>query len=283
AYRNYPGDERVVLYRNIVEKLVNELARKRRQPPWVYLSPSSDPFGPYALLQETTYRLMELLLEHRIGLSFLTKGVIPPRFFALLQRFRGQVHVQVGLTSADETTTSMIEPAAASPAQRLANIQRAVDAGLHTTIRLDPLIPTLTDTTASLQRLLTELSRRAVRSVSASYLFLRPAIRRNLGRELPVGAIRSRILRAYHDGVAIVHRGATDGQPVLALAPWRRRQGLARLRSIAATLGIDVRICGCKNADLGITDRCDIGGPPEPLHCQGQLTLFARQHLAAGP
>ena len=46
GYSTYPGDGRVVLYSNTLDKLRQELARKRKRPQTVYFSPSCDLFQP---------------------------------------------------------------------------------------------------------------------------------------------------------------------------------------------------------------------------------------------
>ncbi len=83
GYRNYPGDDRVLLYGNTVEKLRQELLRKRRLPETVYFSPSSDAFGPYRLLQRMTYEAMQSAAGSRPARLAVDQGlhlaaVLPP-------------------------------------------------------------------------------------------------------------------------------------------------------------------------------------------------------------
>jgi len=46
GYTTHPGENKVVLYENTLEKLKDELARKRTKPRAVYFSPSCDLFQP---------------------------------------------------------------------------------------------------------------------------------------------------------------------------------------------------------------------------------------------
>ena len=46
GYSIYPGEEKIEVYENLLEKLKKELPRKKRRPRAVYFSPSSDVFQP---------------------------------------------------------------------------------------------------------------------------------------------------------------------------------------------------------------------------------------------
>ena len=43
GYSTFPGENKVIIYENIVEKLGVELARKKTKPQAIYFSPSSMP------------------------------------------------------------------------------------------------------------------------------------------------------------------------------------------------------------------------------------------------
>ena len=46
GYLTHPGEGKVAFYTNTLQKLREELPRKRKKPAMVYFSPSSDPFQP---------------------------------------------------------------------------------------------------------------------------------------------------------------------------------------------------------------------------------------------
>jgi DNA repair photolyase len=83
GYRNYPGDDHVLLYGNLLDKLRWELSHKRCLPETVYFSSSSDAFGPYRAVQRTTYEAMKILLEQGIAISLCAginrQGVVNER------------------------------------------------------------------------------------------------------------------------------------------------------------------------------------------------------------
>lgn len=159
-----------------------ELRRKRRKPDRVYFSPSSDAFQPAPEVLDVTYRTMAVLLEHGVEVAFLTKGYVDERFLRLFADARMRVFAQVGITTLDEDIRQAIEPGAGSVSQRLETINGLLRSEVSIQARLDPLIPGLTDTIENLEPLLAELQQRGVRSIAASYLFLRPGFERRLAQ-----------------------------------------------------------------------------------------------------
>jgi DNA repair photolyase len=267
AYPEYPGDDRVQLYANLPEKLADELTRRRKMPGRVHFSSSSDCFGPYAEVQRATYRAMKVVLERGIPVAFLTKGYIRRPFYGLFRTHADLVDAQIGLITVHRPTARLVEPGAARPRLRLRTLRRLCRLGIPTSVRVDPIIPGLTDTPDQLRRLLSAIARCGARHVAASYLFLRPGIRRALERELHPPILRERVLRAYRAGRSIVHRANPDGAGITVLPAWRRQQGFERLHNLARQLGIRISVCTCKNTDLDAGDRCN-------AYRSDQLMLF---------
>jgi len=67
----------VYLYVNLPNLIKEELSRKRVIPQWVILNTSSDCFQPHPDILHITDEVIRILLDHGIGISFLTKGIIP--------------------------------------------------------------------------------------------------------------------------------------------------------------------------------------------------------------
>jgi DNA repair photolyase len=199
---------------------------------------------------------MSILLNAGVEVAFLTKGAIQERFLALFSTFRTKVFAQVGITTLDERIQQVLEPQAAAPKRRLQAIEDLARIGIATRARLDPLVPNLTDTGENLCALLAELGKLAVRSVAASYLFLRPAFAQRLSEQLnrfagEACSFRMWAWRRLADGVG-------GGQ---MLAPSDRRGRFDRLGALAAKYGISLHVCACKNPDLGLGSDCQIAGP----------------------
>lgn len=261
GYSGYPGDERVILFENIPDLIRNELPRKRKPPQRVYFSPSSDAFQPLPEVQQATYEAMEVLLSAGIEVAFLTKGVIEERFFRLFAASPSKVFAQIGITTLDESLCQALESGAATPAQRLGNIEALTRIGVQTKARLDPLIPGVTDTEDNLRPLLAALYEGGIRSIAASYLFLRPAFSRKLRARLHslTDSVFSEATWNWHSFADGVGGGQTPSVE-------QRENGFRRLRALATELGMAVHVCACKNPDLAGAATCQIAGPTPTPH-----------------
>lgn len=269
GYRSYPGPGRVVLFDNIPELLRAELPRKRKRPHRVYFSPSSDAFQPLPEVQDVTFETMAVLLDAGVEIAFLTKGVVDERFAALFAKAPASVHAQVGVTTTNPRLWQLLESGAASPVDRLQTIERLTRIGVSVRARLDPLIPGLTDRTENIVSLLGELSRLGVRSIVASYLFLRPGFARRVSRQLELARDSGCDLGEWsaQDFVS----GLGSGRMISA----EERQGrFDKLRDLAAECGIDVHVCACKNPHLPDSSDCKIAGPQSNARPEPDTPLF---------
>lgn len=261
GYSHYPGRDRVVVFDNIPDLVRAELVRKRHKPQRVYFSPSSDAFQPLEEVQDTTYKTMSILLEAGVEIAFLTKGAIQERFLELFSRFPAKVFAQIGITTLDERLQKTLEPGASLLSQRLEAIENLTRIGIGMRARLDPLVPDLTDTNENLENLLSELGKRQVRSIAASYIFLRPAFAQRLSEVLHQCAHKNSSACAWS-----WHRladGVGGGQMV---GTAYRQERFHRLRALAARHRIDLHVCACKNPDLDLKTNCRIAGSaPDPI------------------
>jgi DNA repair photolyase len=262
GYSQYPGEEVVLVYRDTAARVEKELARKRRRPAAVYFCPSCDAFQPVSAVLEQSYRSMAAILDAGVGVEFVTKGAIPDCFLDLFGSHRGSVSAQVGLTTLDDGLRAMLEPGAASVAERLRSISRLKDAGVSVAVRADPLIHGVTDSDSSLGALVPASRERGVTDLAASYLFLRPAIVASLKRHVADCALVERILAPYAEGERFRLRGGAGGG--LALPEAVRSAAYKRLARLGAEHGLQVHVCGCKNPDVA-SGRCHLtraAGPP---------------------
>jgi len=246
----------VVVYGNTAEKVSKELRRRRTKPRVVYFCPSCDAFQPVPEVLDQSYQSMKALLEHGVGVAFATKGTIPERFIELFEAGERPVSAQVGMASLDQGLTSILEPGAASVAQRIENVRRLRNAGVAVAMRADPMIHGVTDGESEMNRLLEACRDVGVTDVAASYLFLRPAVRAGLRRGVRDRALLRRIFEPYERGERLAMRG---GAGALALPARIRREGFGRIERLVSRMGVAVHVCGCKNPDLTDT-RCHLAG-----------------------
>lgn len=246
GFPEVPPRGEVHLYTNLPELLEKELERKKRLPRWVSFSTASDPFPPVDEALNLSYRVMELLLSRGIGISFLTKGVIPPDFVDLFAKHRELVQARVGLISLNDEYQKLFEPFAAHPFLRLTNIRNLTAAGVKVSVRMDPLIPGVADKEEEIESLVKRLKVSKVTDLSISALILRPSIVLQIAEELP--SYLSRAILSYYQGQTW-QKVITSAKTKLLPAPIRIRH-YQMIKEISARYGLRCHICGCKNPDL---------------------------------
>jgi DNA repair photolyase len=275
GYANAPPKGDVHLFVNLPQSLRRELDsnRRRRIPAMVAFNTATDCFQPHPEILGVTYQAMTVLLERGIGISFLTKGFIPQRFIELFKGYREKVQAQIGVASLSEDYRKTYEPGVASAREKLENIERLLLAGIDTQVRIDPIIPFVTDTGEKVEALFGALGQRGIRTVSLSYLHLRPAIQRQLKAELP--PLHRKLLESCFHSQNWIEVGLSTKTKLL---PKRLREnGYRRIKTIAQGHGISAVICRCKNPDL----KGEICAParerettPGPVQEKKQLILF---------
>jgi len=256
GFTDAPPEGEVHLYEDMPEKLERELDRKRKIPSWVSFSTASDPFQDVDEILQVTYACMKLLLERGIGVSFLTKGRVPDDFIELFSRFPDKVKARIGMVSLNEEYKRLFEPYSAVAFLRLGNVRRLVEAGIDVSVRVDPVIPGITDSDESIERLIKAIRASGIRDISVSVLVMRPSIAEFFSR------------RPYTWKILKLYRGQPWQRVITSartrLLPAGMRVGIyERFRIIARRYGVDVRICGCKNPDLPLefcTPWVDRGG-----------------------
>lgn len=274
AFPETPRGE-VWLYGNLAERLRTELRRlsaRGRLPRAVTFSTASDLFQPHPEVRALAFEILRIVLSAGLRVSFLTKGYIPEETWPLFADFSSQIRPRVGLVSISRDYHRLFEPRTAPPSVRLSQLERFSAMGLEPSVRIDPVIPGLTDREEALEALFRRLSLAGVKEVSVSYLVLRPGVIRQMARELPAGIFRA-ILKCY------------EGQPwqkVITSATTKlvrreiRERGYALFREVGRAYGLRVRICGCKNPDLPFEDCVpwERGTPDENLW---DLPLFSEK------
>ena len=246
GYSQAPQEGEVYLYVNLPNLLREELSRKRVIPPSVILNTSSDCFQSHPDILAVTYEVMETLLDHEIGISFLTKGTIPYRFFGLFRGFPEKILAQIGIVSLSPRYWKTYEPNASSPEERMENIRRLKEVGILPEVRIDPIIPFVTDTEAEATNLFRHLADQGIKRVTLSYLHVRPAIEKQLMKEL--SPLHQSLIESCFGGQEWKTVGSSSKTKLLPTPI--RKKGYQRLKGIAERFNIRAAICQCKNPDL---------------------------------
>ena len=267
GYSQYPGDGKVILFDNTADKLQQELVRKRKKPQAVYFCPSCDPFQPVSQILEQTYKSMATLLEAGISVQFLTKAIVPPDFIKLFAEYNNQVCGQIGLTSVDDNIRKIFEPKTASVSEKLATMKKLVEIGVITGARADPLVYGIMDSDRALSDLFSAVAKTGVKEIAVNYLFLRPAIKDSIKKNITDNELLSKLLNPYRNGVKLPI-GLKNSFGV-ALPREIRENAFERIKTIAGSFGLSIHICGCKNSDITLKS-CNITRTLET----SQMALF---------
>jgi len=254
GYSTYPGDGKVVVYNNSLEKIKSELTNKRIKPLSVYFSPSTDIFQPIPELIELGYSILEFLFSKNIGVSFLTKGHIPDKTMSLLLDNADKVKAQIGIITSDDNIRRAFEPNAAGIEIRLRQMERLVSKGIEVEARMMPILPGITDKTESVEKLFKTIINAGVNKVAISTLFLRPSIAAAFRQLIFDKASARNLIQLYANQERIsVH--ARDSS-VIPFPRGEREIIYTGIKEIAEKYHIEIAICGCMNPDIGGT--CNI-------------------------
>ncbi len=243
-----PANE-VHLYANLEEKIKSEVWRAKARgtlPAVVTFSTASDLFQPHPEILNLAFNILKFLLENGLTVSFLTKGRISGEFWALFQDYPERVKPRFGLVSFSLNYHHLFEPYTASPHLRLRQIEKAARLGLKPAVRIDPVIPYVTDREEEIYSLLRRLKNAGAEEVAVSYLVLRPKVERQLKKELGAPFFE-KIYKAYR-GMPWT-KVITSATTKLAQQNYRLKR-YQMFKEIGKDLGLKVRICGCKNPDL---------------------------------
>ena len=254
GYSQAPRKGEVYLYANLPDLLREELARKRVVPQWVILNTSSDCFQYHPDILNMTYEVIRILVDRGIGISFLTKGLIPHRFFDLLRISPEKILTQIGLVSLSERYWKEYEPGTPSPEKRLENVQKLIEIGIVPEIRIDPIIPFVTDREIEATTLFRRVQEIGVKRVTLSYLHLRPAIQEQLMREL--SPLHQKVIESCFKAQEWKAIGSSTRTKLLPKT--LRERGYQRMKEIGGGFGITASVCQCKNPDLK-GDLCSSG------------------------
>jgi len=162
----------VLIRRNIVEKVSRQIAKLSFVKP-IYISPNCDPFQE--VVRGEVKGLVEVLVREGLPFYFVTKGAIPKE---VLDMVNGHPYIdaQISLTTLDEDTREVTEPNAPPVKERLKGIERLKEVGVKPILRIDPLLPYITDDEEGLKDLLKTVIDLGVRHVIGSYVGMRPEI-----------------------------------------------------------------------------------------------------------
>ncbi len=170
---NFFGDIYVKL--NAGQLLAKELAKKSWRGETINICGVTDCYQPL----EAKYKLMPQVLQACIDAQnpvlIATKSALALRDIALiaeLNRVAG-VSISASITTLNEDKRKLLEPGAASAAERLDMLKQFAAAGCNTHVLLMPVIPYITDDKAELEALFAAAQKAGVNGIVCATLNLR--------------------------------------------------------------------------------------------------------------
>jgi DNA repair photolyase len=123
---------------NAPEVLCRQLKRAPRGN--VMISTVTDPYQPLEDQYKITRRCLEVLLEHQLPVSILTKSALVLRDLDLLKKFR-EIEVGVTVTTDDDKIRRAFEPNAPPIEARIRALKELSGNGIKTFVFIGPVLP----------------------------------------------------------------------------------------------------------------------------------------------
>ena len=161
--------------------LERELGRGVEGP--IAVGTGTDPYQPAERRFETTRGILEAFSQfsgNTIGIT--TKSDLVLRDLDLLGRIaaRNELHVNVTITTMDDSLARLLEPRAVRPDKRIETVRQLRWRGIQAGVFSAPVLPLLTDTREILDAVAGQAKRADASYWTANPLFLQPAARSRL-------------------------------------------------------------------------------------------------------
>jgi DNA repair photolyase len=128
---------------NAAEVLARQLARRQKPITGVvFLSSVTDPYQPAESIFKLTRGILEVLLQHQVPISILTKSDLVLRDIDLLRQFE-ECSVGLSIMTTDEAIAYRFEPRASSPERRIQALRQLKENNIRTYAFISPYLPLL--------------------------------------------------------------------------------------------------------------------------------------------
>jgi DNA repair photolyase len=220
------------------------------------LSDSTDPYQPLEREYEITRRCLEVLAEHDFPLLIVTKSDLVARDIDIFKKT--PTVVSMTITTNRDDISAIIEPNAPKPNARFSALKKVSEGGIPTTVRIDPIIPTINFDRQDLESIILRASKIGVKQITASTMKLVKGLLTTIRRVNP--ALSWRLAKIYSDGEWI------GGYKYLNRD--LRLRILENLKSLTYKYGLEFAVCreGFPQLNTAICDGTS--------YCRGVLNKF---------
>lgn len=140
--RGYRGQGLTVVDPEYPDKIRKQLAGMRTASAF-YISSLTEPFQPIEKIYHNTQRTAQVAIDAGLPLFFLTRQAVPDWAIEQLQKHPLSYH-QISITTPDPKDWKLLCPGAAPLDVHLKRLKDVHDAGVYTSIQVDPIIPGIT-------------------------------------------------------------------------------------------------------------------------------------------
>ncbi len=149
------GNE-IIYKENALELLRNELASKRIKGT-IGLGSMNDPYQPLEASKKLTRKALEIIAEFRFPIHIITKSDLVLRDIDLLKKISNiYATVSFSISTADDNSGKIIEPAASLVSNRLKAIETLNNNGIQAGIVMMPILPFLQDNEENITNIVTK-------------------------------------------------------------------------------------------------------------------------------
>jgi DNA repair photolyase len=170
---------RLFIKTNFVEVLGRELQRPGMQGEHITLGTATDPYQPVEGRYRLTRGSLALLRDHANPVSLLTKSPMIVRDVDHLADLASVASAEVffSITTVDLELWRTVEPGTANPYNRLKAMQTLLQAGVRAGVMMAPILPGLTDSTASIEAVAAAARDHGAATFSTAPLRLAPHVK----------------------------------------------------------------------------------------------------------
>lgn len=138
-------ERKIVVKENAPELLEKFLKNKKWQPAPIMLSGNTDCYQPVERKLKITRRMLEVLLRFKHPVGVITKNALILRDLDILMEMARMrlVHVNISITTLDESLRRMLEPRTVSSVNRLKVIGELAENQIPVNVMVAPIIPSL--------------------------------------------------------------------------------------------------------------------------------------------
>jgi DNA repair photolyase len=169
-------ERKIYVKQHVAAQLRRDLRRVKRDEQ-IAIGTATDPYQPAERRHGVTQSILEEFTRHRgLNIGIVTKSNLVLRDAELLRQIakQNEVYVNITVTTVDAELARILEPRAPRPDLRLEAVRQLNLAGVPAGVICAPVLPGITDSTASLDAVVAAAAAVGARYVYANPLFLKP-------------------------------------------------------------------------------------------------------------